>query len=108
MPASRFLKYTGRNWPNPVFSFYLPVSTSWDDPVHLTMYFDELRTTWHENKNAKEMETEEQSAEVPPLPLPLRAFPRREGCLARGLQAFGCPVPVRRQGKVNEPNMARL
>jgi len=26
--------------------------------VHLTMYFDELRTTWHENKNAKEMEKE--------------------------------------------------
>ena len=33
MPASRFLKYTGRNWPNPVCSFYLPVSTSRDDPV---------------------------------------------------------------------------
>jgi len=40
MPASRFLKYTGRNWPNPVCSFYLPVSTSRDDPVnrpHLCM-----------------------------------------------------------------------
>ena len=34
MPASRFLQYTGRKWPNPVCSFYLPVSTSWDDPVH--------------------------------------------------------------------------
>ena len=33
MPASRFLKYTGRNWPNPVCSSYLPVSTSRDDPV---------------------------------------------------------------------------
>jgi len=33
MPASRFLKYTGRKWPNPVCSFYLPVSTSRDDPV---------------------------------------------------------------------------
>jgi len=33
MPASRFSKYTGRNWPNPVCSFYLPVSTSRDDPV---------------------------------------------------------------------------
>jgi len=33
MPASRFLKYTGRNWPNPVCSFYLSVSTSRDDPV---------------------------------------------------------------------------
>jgi len=33
MPASRFLKYTGKNWPNPVCSFYLPVSTSRDDPV---------------------------------------------------------------------------
>ena len=33
MPASRFLKYTGRNWPNPVCSFYLPVSTSRDDPT---------------------------------------------------------------------------
>jgi len=33
MPASRFLKYTGRNWPNPVCSFYLPVSISQDDPV---------------------------------------------------------------------------
>jgi len=42
MPASRFLKYTGRNWPNPVCSFYLPVSTSRDDPVkdrHLEDYF---------------------------------------------------------------------
>ena len=35
MPASRFLKHTGRNWPNPVCSFYLPVSTSRDDPVHM-------------------------------------------------------------------------
>jgi len=33
MPASRFLKYTGRNWPNPVWSFYLPVSTSRDATV---------------------------------------------------------------------------
>jgi len=33
MPASRFLKYTGRKWPNPVCSFYLPISTSRDDPV---------------------------------------------------------------------------
>ena len=33
MPASRFLKYTLINWPNPVCSFYLPVSTSRDDPV---------------------------------------------------------------------------
>ena len=33
MPASRFLKYTGRNWPNPVCSFYLPVSTSRDATV---------------------------------------------------------------------------
>ena len=47
--------------------------------VHLTMYFDELRTAWHEKEIAKEMGTEDQSAEVPPLPLPLRAFPRREG-----------------------------
>jgi len=42
------------------------------------MYFDELRTVWHENKNAKEMGTEDKN-EVPPLPLPLRALPRREG-----------------------------
>ena len=33
MPASRFLRYTGSNWPNPVCSFYLPLSTSRDDPV---------------------------------------------------------------------------
>jgi len=33
MPASRFLKYTGRNWPNPVCSFYLPVSISRDATV---------------------------------------------------------------------------
>jgi len=33
MRASRFLKYTGRNWPNPVCSFYLPVSTSRDATV---------------------------------------------------------------------------
>ena len=53
--------------------------------VHITMYLDELRTTWHENKNAKEMETQEQSAEVPPLPLPLRAFPRRKGSPGPGI-----------------------
>jgi len=35
MPASRFLKYTGRNWPNPVCSFYWPVSTSRDDLVSI-------------------------------------------------------------------------
>jgi len=34
--------------------------------VHLTMYFDELRTAWHENKNAKEMGTDDKN-EVPPL-----------------------------------------
>jgi len=28
MPASKFLKRIGRNWPNPVCSFYLPVSIS--------------------------------------------------------------------------------
>jgi len=33
MPASRFLKYTGRDSPNPVCSFYLPVSTSRDATV---------------------------------------------------------------------------
>ena len=33
MPVNRFLKYTGRNWPNPVCSFYLSVSISWDDTV---------------------------------------------------------------------------
>jgi len=33
-----FLKYTGRNWPSQVFSFYLPVFTSWDDPVHTYTY----------------------------------------------------------------------
>jgi len=42
------------------------------------MYFDELRRAWHENKNAKEMGTEDKN-EVPPLPLPLGALPRREG-----------------------------
>jgi hypothetical protein len=45
--------------------------------VHLTMYFDELRTAWHENKNAKEMGPDNKN-EIPPLPLPLRALPRRE------------------------------
>jgi len=39
MPASRFLKHSGRNWPNPVCSFYLPISTSRDDPVR-------MRTLW--------------------------------------------------------------
>ena len=34
MPASVFLMYTGRNWPNPVCSFYLPVSMSRNDSVH--------------------------------------------------------------------------
>ena len=38
MPASRFLKYTGRNWPNPVCSFYLPVSTSRDATVYVYIY----------------------------------------------------------------------
>ena len=38
MPASRSLKCTGRNWPNPVCSFYLPVSTSRDDPVYIYVY----------------------------------------------------------------------
>ena len=31
--ASRFLTYTGRNWPNPVCSFYLPVSMCRDATV---------------------------------------------------------------------------
>jgi len=38
MPASRFLKYTGRNWPNPVCSFYLPVSTSRDATVRIIVW----------------------------------------------------------------------
>jgi len=42
MPASRFLKYTGRNWPNPVCSFYLPVSTSRDVTVQRQIH---LKTT---------------------------------------------------------------
>ena len=32
-PASGFLKHSGRNWPNPGCSFYLPVSTCRNDPV---------------------------------------------------------------------------
>ena len=34
-PASVFLKHSGRNWPNPVCSFYLPVSTSRE--VYMTL-----------------------------------------------------------------------
>jgi len=39
MPASRFLKYIGRNWPNPVYSFYLPVSISRDATVIFDFWF---------------------------------------------------------------------
>ena len=42
MPASRFLKYTGRNWPNAVCSFYLPVSTSRE--VELLYYASDRQT----------------------------------------------------------------
>ena len=40
MPVRRFLKYTGRNCPNPVCSFYLPVSISRDTTVGCTMFFE--------------------------------------------------------------------
>ena len=33
MPASEFLNHSGRNWPNPGCSFYLPVSMCRTDPV---------------------------------------------------------------------------
>jgi len=42
------------------------------------MYFDELRTTLHENKNAKEM-GKDNKKEVPHITLKLRPLPRREG-----------------------------
>ena len=74
--------------------------------VHLTMYFDALRTAWYENKNAKEMGTDDKN-EIPPLPLPLRALPRREASPGPGF-GLGCLVPERNQGKVNESNMAQL
>jgi len=51
------------------------------------MYFDELRTVWYENKNAKKMGTEDKN-EVPPLPLPLRVLPRREGSPRPGFGAL--------------------
>ena len=35
-PARGFLKYTGRNWPNPGCSFYMPVSMSRNHPVDAT------------------------------------------------------------------------
>jgi len=62
MPASRFLKYTGRNWPNPVCSFYLPVSTSQDttvDEVFLERYKNSVRD--QESANEQESEREEKS-----------------------------------------------
>jgi len=50
------------------------------------MYFNELRTTWHENKNTKEIETKgKQGAKIPPLPLPLRAFPRGKDSSGPGI-----------------------
>ena len=54
MPASRFLKYTGRNWRNPVCSFYLPVSTSRDATViacnlQSTFSLQHHNFNWHSN-----------------------------------------------------------
>jgi len=50
------------------------------------MYFDELRTTWHENKSAKEMETDgKQGSKVMPLPLLLEAFSSGEDSPGPGI-----------------------
>jgi len=54
MSASRFLKYTERNWPNPVCSFYLPVSTSRDATViacnlQSTFSLQHHNFNWHSN-----------------------------------------------------------
>jgi len=56
--------------------------------VHLTMYFNELRTAWHENKTAKEKEVERKQgakleAKAPLLPLPLTVFSKHRECIAQ-------------------------